>query len=647
MLSILMGLVRWMQELPTLPRHVRVILVAAMHLALFAAAFIGSFLVRFDFQIPADWAAVMLKALPAILACKLIIFAALRMYQGWWKYVSLYDVVALFKALALASTAFILGNVLTHFVTLPRSIYVLDFGLSLVLVGGARGSLRLLREALLTRRAPEKKLENTLILGAGDTGESLIREVSKNVHLPYKIVGFLDDDPHKQGLRIHNVSVMGPLSELPELVSKHHITTVIIAMPSASREALRRAVNLARQAQVQTKILPAVEAMLDGQVSVKQLREVSITDLLGRTPVKLDMQSIGRFLQGRVVLVTGAGGSIGSEICRQVLRFEPEALILVERGETPLFFIEKELRAQHSGTIVSYIASITDEDRLREILGKHRPHVVLHAAAYKHVPLMEANPSEAVKNNVVGTQLLADVAVDMGVQTFVLISTDKAVNPTSVMGATKRVTELYILDKQRRSPQTRFCAVRFGNVLGSNGSVVPIFREQIRQGGPVTVTHPEMTRYFMTIPEATQLVLQAGALGAGGEVFILDMGEPVKISDLARDMIRLSGLSEDDVEIVYSGVRPGEKLFEELAINEDEMDRTRHDKIFVAREETQGLEQLSDQYKLLLQAALAGQDLEVRRTLKRLIPTYKFNDLPENVVPFDSGTFKKIQRQSS
>lgn len=644
MLFLYANLVGWIQSLPTLHRSVRMSMVAVMHLVLFASAFICAYFIRFDFNIPEQWQETMWRTLPLIVACKLLVFGLLRMYQGWWKYVSLYDVVALFRALVIASTVFVFGNLFTKFVVLPRSIYVLDFGLSLVLVGGARGSLRLLREAFIGRvNSVERRLENTLILGAGDTGETLIREISKNAHLPFKVIGFLDDDPNKRGLRIHNVSVLGALDELSSLVSKHNISTVIIAMPSATRQELRRAIDLAKSLELQVKILPAVESMIDGSPFVKQLREVSISDLLGRDAVKLDMQSIGLFLQGRVVLVTGAGGSIGSEICRQVLRFEPEALILVERAETPLFFIERELSAQHrQSKIIPYIASITDEDRINEIFKTHRPHVILHAAAYKHVPVMEANPSEAVKNNVIGTQIIADAAVEAGVDTFVLISTDKAVNPTSVMGATKRVTELYIMNKQREQTSTRFCAVRFGNVLGSNGSVVPIFREQLRQGGPLTVTHPEMTRYFMTIPEATQLVLQAGALGQGGEIFILDMGSPVKIADLARDMIRLSGLSEEDIQIVYSGVRPGEKLFEELAIDLKNMDRTRHDKIFIAQKETQGLDQFETQYDKLLSSSLEGNDLEVRRYLKRLIPTYKFNDLPENVVPFDSGSHKKI-----
>lgn len=637
-----MGIGQWFEELPTWPRPVRMVMVALMHLILFVVAFVGAYLIRFDFNVPEPWVASIWRALPVVLACKLIIFGMLRMYQGWWKYVSLNDLLALFKALVVASTAFVLLNVFTKYAILPRSVYILDFGLSLVLIGGARGSLRLFREAMISRPITQKNLQNTIIFGAGDTAETLIREVNKNVHLPFKIVGLLDDDQRKLGLRIHDIPVLGQLADLPEMIDKHDVTTVIIAMPSATREQLRRAIDIAKRTSVQTKILPAVESIIDGHVSAQQLREVSISDLLGREPVQLDMQSLGRFIQGRVVLVTGAGGSIGSELCRQVLRFSPESLIMVERAETPLFFIERELRKQHEEKLIPYIASIADEDRMREIFQTHRPHVIFHAAAYKHVPLMEANPSEAVKNNVVGTQVLADVAIETGVDAFVLISTDKAVNPTSVMGATKRITELYIMQCQKMQQTTRFSAVRFGNVLGSNGSVVPIFREQIRKGGPLTVTHPEMTRYFMTIPEAVQLVLQAGALGEGGEIFILDMGEPVKIADLARDMIRLSGLSEDDIEITYTGVRPGEKLFEELAIDDDGVDKTKHKKIFVAKKETQGSEKMSDLYEVLIEVAEQGQNMEVRRTLKRLIPTYKHKELPENVVVLDTGKHKKV-----
>ncbi len=624
----------WTENILTLPRFVRMSLIAGFHAVLFTAAFAASFLVRFDFEVPEAWFNPILLGLPIVLTIKLFVFGVARMYQGWWRYVSLYDLVVLFQALAVAETCFVVFNVFSGVVVLPRSIYILDFGLSLVLVGGARGSLRLLREAW-ARRAPDGVvLQNILIIGAGDTGETLLREIGKNQNLPYRTVGFLDDAPHKQGLRINNVPVLGKIDELAAYADKHNVSTVLIAMPSATREQMRRVVGIAQDVGVETRILPAVETILSENFSERALREVSISDLLGRAPVRLDMQSIGRFIQGRRIMVTGAGGSIGSELCRQVLRFAPAELVMVDNSETPLFFIHREVRNTPNAEITPYIASICDEDRMRAIIESHRPEVILHAAAYKHVPLMEANPCEAVKNNVSGTRVLLKLSSELEVGAFVLISTDKAVNPTSVMGATKRITELMTLDAQRQEGNTtRFCAVRFGNVLGSNGSVVPICQEQIKRGGPVTVTHKEMTRYFMTIPEAVQLVLQAGALGEGGEVFILDMGEPVKIADLARDMIRLSGLTLSDIEVKFTGVRPGEKLFEELTLNKDKVDVTRHEKIFVAHRENEGLETLNDFLDKLVAQAEGGGNAQVVGLLKELIPTYAPPKLPDNVVP--------------
>jgi FlaA1/EpsC-like NDP-sugar epimerase len=410
---------------------------------------------------------------------------------------------------------------------------------------------------------------------------------------------------------------------------------LIIAMPSASRVQLRHVLELTQATKLDTKIIPAVESILEGGSTLNQIREVSISDLLGREAVKLDSRAIAEFIQDRVVLVTGAGGSIGSEICRQVIKFGPRKLVLVEHGETPLFFIHGELSRERGEQVVPEIATIVSRDRLDAIFREHKPEVVLHAAAYKHVPMMERHPAEAVKNNVVGTKNVADLSAAHGVDTFVLISTDKAVNPTSVMGATKRVTELYVRGLQASkgvSHQTSFCVVRFGNVLGSNGSVVPIFREQIRRGGPVTVTHPEMTRFFMTIPEASQLVLQAATLGEGGEVFILDMGEPVKIVDLARDMIRLSGLSEEEMPIAFTGLRPGEKLYEELSMDEEEVDDTAHKKIFVARRGAPDFEQIRSDFEALVRAGEEDDALEIRRCLKRIVPSFKQPELPENVV---------------
>ena len=636
-------LIEWFQDLPALPRGARMLLVALLHAVVFALSFWASFMLRFDFMIPPAWAQPMLQGMALVLCTKLVVFALFRMYQGWWRYVSLYDLVALMRSLVIAQTAVILLSVFSGLVAIPRAVYLIDFGLSLVMLGGARGSLRLVREAVQTHVTGRSgNLVRILIVGAGDTGEMLLREIGKNVNLPYHVVGFLDDDPRKKGLRIHNALVLGSVDQLSVMVEKYEVDSVIIAMPSANRQQMRRVIDLTKAAGVEAKVLPAVEGFLQGDVALSRLREVSISDLLGRAPVKLDMQSIGKFLQGRCVMVTGAGGSIGSELCRQVLRFAPGKLVMVERAETPLFFIHRELRQEHAGAILPYVASISDADRMAEIFAQHKPEVILHAAAYKHVPLMEANPCEAVKNNVRGTEVIAQLASAHGTDTFVLISTDKAVNPTSVMGATKRITELLIMGQQQAPGNTtRFCAVRFGNVLGSNGSVVPIFREQLRQGGPLTVTHKEMTRYFMTIPEAVQLVLQAGALGAGGEIFLLDMGEPVKISDLARDMIRLSGLDEQDIGIVYTGVRPGEKLFEELAIDPETMDRTRHEKIFIAPGETQNIERMAKGYERLLRAADLGDGAATRRCLKELIPEYVTPQPEPHVISLASAKIKK------
>lgn len=620
---------QWLEDLPQLPRAVRMVLVISMHIALFSAAYIGAYLIRFDFSIPSQWEPVMIATFPALLAIKVVVFWALGNFHGWWKYVSLHDILELGRGLALASGIFVLFNVFVVDGPYPRSIYVLDFGLSLFLIGAARGSLRLLREASRTAIAQTGPVRNLLILGAGDTGETLLREITKNRNLPFRAVGFLDDDPYKRGLRIHGVPVIGPITMMTEVVEKHGVSEIIIAMPSASREQMRRVVDIAKSSGAKTRILPAVEAILEGHVSLNALREVSIDDLLGRDPVKLDTSALARFVEGQTVMVTGAGGSIGSEICRQVLRFNPACLVMVERAETPLFFIHREL-APHHDHLVPSITDVGDTKRMDALFAQFKPQVVIHAAAYKHVPLMELHPSQAVMNNIVGTRTVAELASKHQVRNFVLISTDKAVNPTSVMGATKRITELVVMALQRSS-KTAFCAVRFGNVLGSNGSVVPIFREQIQRGGPVTVTHPEMTRYFMTIPEASQLVLQAAANGKGGELFILDMGEPVKIADLARDMIRLSGRTEQDIPIVFSGTRPGEKLFEELTLDEERVDKTRHEKIFVGRTADAEIELLEEHLPMLIEAATRDDDTGVRRELKAMISTFAWED-PLNVV---------------
>ncbi len=619
-------LVRWVQNFEHLSRPARIAALVTVHILIFIAAYVGAFFFRFDFAIPAEVYGPMWQALGLAVAVKLVVFSALKMFQGWWRYVSLYDVISLAHALAISAILFMgIHALVLRPEMFPRSIYLLDFTLSLVFLAGTRGSLRLVRETLSAHQG-DHRLKNLLIVGAGDPGDLLVREISRADKLRYRPVAFLDDDLKKRGLRFHGIPVEGPLSRLGEVVEEYQIEELIIALPAGRKRQLRRVVELANDWGIHPRILPAVETVLDGDVSLRQVREVSITDLLGREPVELDIEALGRFLEDRVVMVTGAGGSIGSELCRQIIRFGPRRLVMVDCAETPLFSIHRELKSHHKQRISPRIADVSDGTRMEQIFDEQSPEVVLHAAAYKHVPLMEANPAEAVKNNIGGTRIIADLSDANEVDAFVLISTDKAVNPTSVMGATKRITELYIQRLARRSRNTRYCAVRFGNVLGSNGSVVPIFRQQIREGGPVTVTHPEMTRYFMTIPEAVQLVLQAAAFNTEDDLFILDMGSPVRIADLARDMIHLSGRSEDEIPIVFTGVRPGEKLYEELSLNEEAIDKTSHEKIFVGRRLSDGAPDFETRFDALLRAARLGDDHRVRRLLGVIIPEYAIPD---------------------
>ncbi len=627
----------WVEAFEQSSRATRVVVLVAAHLTIFAAAYLGAFAFRFDFRVPEPLYGVMVEGLVLVLAIKVVVFASFRLFRGWWRYVSLYDVISLAQALAVASLVF-LG--LHYFVVrpevFPRSIYLLDFTLSLVLLAGARGSLRLVREALSASYKTGAR-RNLLIVGAGDLGDLLVREISRGGRLKYRPVAFLDDDQTRQGLSIHGIPVYAPVAKLEEVVEAHNVEEIIIALGPDHTELVRDVVERANRCDIQPKILPAVQTVLDGDISLRKVREVSITDLLRREPVDLDTESMGRFIEDQVVMVTGAGGSIGSELCRQILRFSPRQLVMVDSAETPLFRIHRELAADHRRKMVPRIGDVADEERMASIFERQSPDVVIHAAAYKHVPLMESNPAEAVKNNVQGTRSVADLSAEHGVETFVLVSTDKAVNPTSVMGATKRVTELYIQELGQHCESTRFCAVRFGNVLGSNGSVVPIFREQIRAGGPVTVTHPEMTRYFMTIPEAVQLVLQAAAFDTDDDLFILDMGSPVKIADLARDMIRLSGMTEEQIPIVFTGVRPGEKLYEELTLDREAVDTTSHAKIFVGRRGGTKPSEFEAHFDALVSAANQGDDSRVRQLLGRIVPGYGPGSEGGSVVDFGAA----------
>jgi len=470
----------------------------------------------------------------------------------------------------------------------------------------------------------EAKENRTILIGAGQAGVLVARELENRPDLNLLPVGFVDDDPAKHGLVIQGLEVLGPTSKLAEIARKKGAKQALITIAAAPRKTIRRIALLCEQAGIATKVVPGLFEVVAGTASFSTIRDVALEDLLGREPVELDLEAIGQDLRGRVVLLTGAGGSIGSELCRQIARFRPRELVLVEQAENALFLIHRELAASFPDlAIVPCVADVCDAVRMRNIFAAHRPEAVFHAAAHKHVPMMEWNPGEAVKNNVLGTRVVADLAHAFSARQFVLISTDKAVNPTSVMGATKRLAEMYVQALSAASP-TRFVTVRFGNVLGSNGSVIPIFREQLQKGGPITVTHPEMRRYFMTIPEACQLVLQAGSMGLGGEIFVLDMGEPVRILDLALDLIRLSGLRPyEDIDIVFTGIRPGEKLFEELSTAEEHVDKTRHPKIFIGRVVPEPLAEVTEKIDRLVELADRLPPAELRSRLAEAVPEYE------------------------
>jgi FlaA1/EpsC-like NDP-sugar epimerase len=549
-----------------------------LHAGIASLALAGSFLLRFEFALDAQYRAMLVFALGLLLPVKLLVFRFSGFRDLAWRYIGLADVKRLiFGNLAGAALSTIVLRLVVG-TGYPRSIYVLDFVLCLSLMVGTR---LLIRAALDTvpQRADPGNPKQVLIYGAGQAGITVLGEIRSNPSIPYRVAGFIDDDPQKRHLRIHGTRVRGQGDELASIAERERIDEVFLAMPSADGRAIARALEICHKAGVRARKIPAMSELIDG-VLVDQLRDLRLEDLLGRKPVELDRHLIRARVSGRVVLVSGAGGSIGSELCRQIARYEPRALIGLDQAESALFEIEQELaEAVPSLRFHPEIGNIQNEQRLEELFAQHSPTAVYHAAAYKHVPLMEAHLFEAIENNVFGTWSLANAAVANGVEDFVLISSDKAVRPANVMGASKRVAELVCLSR-RKSTSTRFRAVRFGNVLGSNGSVIPLFRKQIAAGGPVTITHPEMRRYFMTIPEAAELVLEASVMGDGGEIFVLDMGEPVRIADLARNLILLAGYRpEDEIRIEFTGIRPGEKLYEELSTIEENTVATQHARI--------------------------------------------------------------------
>ena len=600
-------------------------LVVLVHLLLWMFALGLALALRFEFEVPASYRQILPPLLALSLATRTVVHWRLGLFHGLWRYSGSRDLRSLIQAATLSSVLYAAAWAFFQPHTFPRSIFVLDWAFSILIVGGLRFGIRTIREVTIQNALPKSDgpRRRILVIGAGDAAESLMREIVRIYGRRYEPVGLLDDNPRKHGEHIHGVPVLGPIAKVTEIAEKERVDEIILAIPSMPGPKMRALVELCRPTRAQLRTVPGVDNLIDGKVTLSQLSDVNIEDLLRREPVSLDTEALGQSLTERVVLVTGAGGSIGSELCRQVCRFRPARLVLVEQAENALFQIDRALRAEHPDvTVVPYVADICDSKRLEEIFASERPHAVFHAAAHKHVPLMEANPGEAIKNNVFGTRKLADLSDRFGVDRFVMVSTDKAVNPTSIMGVSKRVAEIYVQSLSQRS-RTHYVTVRFGNVLGSAGSVVPIFREQIARGGPVTVTHPEMKRYFMTIPEACQLVMQAGVMGKGGEIFVLDMGEPVKIVDLARDLIRLSGLEPDvDVSIEFTGIRPGEKLFEELAVDEESVDKTKHPKIYVGRFRPHVLEDVERGLSALHAAAHGGDPARIKRTFKAIVPEY-------------------------
>jgi FlaA1/EpsC-like NDP-sugar epimerase len=612
-------------------RQLKIILA---HFVLFTLALFISFAVDSKMKISETWfPSVFLAWLAVTLFVKFIVFGILHQYRGWWRYASVTDlfnimVCSHISTLVLLAGWFIAYNIagirerMGVLTQVPQAVMVLDWAASIIVICGVRLAIRLYYEE--TRVKTNRGVKRILIVGAGNAGESLLREIHRNPEAEYDVAGFVDDDRNKRGVRIHGIPVLGSTLEIKAISVKRNVDEIVIAMPSASHKELRRVVEQCQGANLQFSIIPDLVAIASGQVSVSQMREVDINDLLGRDPITLELGQIQEFVKSKVVMITGAGGSIGSEMCRQVGPFRPKKLLVVDQTENGLFFVERELRQRFPDLeITAHICDIADKNRVDYLFDLYHPEVVIHAAAHKHVPLMENNPGEAIKNNVIGTRNIARAADRVGTDNFVMISTDKAVNPTSVMGSSKRIAEM-VIQCLNETSETEYVTVRFGNVLGSNGSVIPIFREQIERGGPVTVTHPDMMRYFMTIPEASQLVLQAATMGRNGEIFVLDMGEPVKIVDLARDLITLSGFRPgEDIEIQFSGMRPGEKLFEELAITGEDMQPTRHPKISIWTNKPTDQAKLNHAIEELQDIIDQDNDYDgIVRTIKSIVPEY-------------------------
>lgn len=625
-------------------------------IAILCGAFFLAYLLRLDFYLDAYYLDNALNQLPFVVFVQFASLFLVGAYSIIWRYVSFEDIKAFLKAALISGIILLLFRLVLspeQFIRwqVPLSVILMDTGLAFA----GLLALRILRRFVYEigeknsfQSGKRRRRKSTLFVGAGRRGAMAVKEVVGRADAELDVKGFVDDDKRKKGGSVGGVKVLGTTDDLARLADELNVEQVVIAIDHAQGKDIRRILDICAAIPVKARTVPSLHEIIHGRIQISRIRDVQIEDLLGRETIALDDKNLHKFLTGKVVMITGAGGSIGAELVKQISAFRPKLLVLVERTEFALFQIERELVNDFPETkFAPLLADVGDEARMREIFIEYAPEVVFHAAAHKHVPLMETNPAEAIKNNVFAAKLLGETAGEFGVKDFVLISTDKAVNPTSVMGASKRISEIVAQGLNRIYP-TNFMAVRFGNVLGSAGSVVPIFREQIRKGLPVTVTHKDMTRYFMTIPEASQLVLQAGALGAGGEIFILDMGEPVKILDLAEDMIRLSGLQPyEDIDIVFTGARAGEKLFEELEISGENLLKTRHPKIFVGKIAEYGNKEIA-QILNNLQAAIKENDAaKIRNLINRFLPEARLAETNEPKISEAEKTDEKVFTQTS
>ncbi|MCB9476434.1 MAG: polysaccharide biosynthesis protein [Deltaproteobacteria bacterium] len=560
-------------------RYRRMFIVVSQVLLVVFAYFL-SFVLRYDLKVEPAIGRIFWQTLPWLLLVKLVVFYYYDLYRGWWRYVGMDDLLDIIRAATVSTLVYVVVAKF-FFPVFPRSIFVIDWFITITFIGGIRFLLRAVREKLLHHHTGS--VPNVLIYGSREIGVELLKEIRSNESLRMNVIGFIDDFAPKKGFKIHGISILGGRDDIPEILERHDVDEIIITSPSVKPRELKDLINRFKETNVRFKIVPPMADIINEKVSIKQLRDVSVEDLLGRKMVHLDTELIREHLAGKVILITGAGGTIGSELCRQVAANDPEAIIMFERSENALFMIDWDIRTHFPQVrTIPIIGDILNRPELDGVMSRYKPTVVFHAAAYKHVPMMEIHPFAAIKNNVEGTVNIALASIDGGVERFVFISTDKAVRPSNVMGMTKRIGELILQDLARRGARTRFIAVRFGNVMGSAGSVIPLFQRQISEGGPITVTHPKARRYFMTVQEAGQLVTQAAAMGKGGEIFVLEMGEQINILELAKNLLRLSGLEPDkDIEIKFIGLRPGEKMSEELFLPHEELEPTPHEKIRV------------------------------------------------------------------